>query len=138
MQPIKYPAALQPTTTETMTLPSGRSVSFPEATPTFRRWGGAPVEGTYGKKAILDFDGRPAFAELAILWTLEKAGWQGFWVDCYRRAFRTGYWNSHKSSFLQNRTPYRKRFGISPKHDPGYGMFSAGKMTGSYLPNPRN
>jgi hypothetical protein len=47
-----------------------------------------------GKKAVLDFNGRPAFAELAILWTLQHEGWQGVWVDSFRRAFRTDYWNS--------------------------------------------
>jgi len=94
MQPMKYPASLQPTTTETMTLPSGRSVSFPKTTPTFPLWRGDPVEDNYGGKDILDFDGRPAFAELAILWTLQNDGWQGVWVDSFCRAFRTGYWNS--------------------------------------------
>jgi hypothetical protein len=77
-----------------MTLPSGRSVAFPKATPTFPLWRGAPVNKTYGKKAVLDFNGRPAFAELAILWALQHEGWQGVWVDCFRRAFRTGYWDS--------------------------------------------
>jgi hypothetical protein len=47
-----------------------------------------------GKKAVLDFNGRPAFAELAILWTLQHEGWQGVWVDSFRGAFRTDYWNS--------------------------------------------
>jgi hypothetical protein len=101
MQRMKYPASLQPTTTETMTLPSGRSVAVPKVTPTFRLWRGDPVKKTYGKKAILDFGGRPAFAELAILWTLEKEGWQGFWVDTFgHHFFRTGYrgvGEAHKS-----------------------------------------
>jgi streptogramin lyase len=91
---MNYPASLQPTTTESMTLPSGRIVAFPKATPTFTQWLGRPVGETYGKKAILDFHGRPAFAELVILWTLQKDDWQGVWVDSFRRAFRTGYWNS--------------------------------------------
>jgi hypothetical protein len=94
-----YPASLQPTTTETMTLPSGRIVAFPKTTPTFPRWRGPPVE-TYGKKAVLDFDGRPAFAELVILWTLQNEGWQGVWIDSFRRAFRTGFWGSAPEKFL--------------------------------------
>lgn len=28
----------------------------------------------------MDCDGRPGFAELAILWSLQEAGWQGAWV----------------------------------------------------------
>jgi hypothetical protein len=90
MHPMKYPASLRPTTTETMTLPSGRVVAFPKATPTLLLWRGDPVE-TYGRKTVLDFNGRPAFAELAILWTLQNEGWQGVWVDSFRRTFRTDY-----------------------------------------------
>lgn len=100
MQPMKYPASLQPTTTETMTLPSGRVVAFPKATPTFAKWSGDFGGKTYGHKTILDFNGRPAFAELAILWTLQTAGWQGFWTDTFgHHLFRTGYWDgeAHKS-----------------------------------------
>jgi hypothetical protein len=92
MQSMNYPASLQPTTTESMTLPSGRSVAFPKATPTFPRWPADFVGKTYGGKAVLDFNGRPAFAELVILWTLQNEGWQGVWVD--KTVFRTGYWNS--------------------------------------------
>ena len=98
MQLMKYPASLQPTTTESMTLPSGRIVAFPKATPTFALWRGEPLEKTYGGKAILDFDGQPAFAELAILGTLQNDGWQGVWVD--RSVFRTGFWNSTPQKFL--------------------------------------
>jgi hypothetical protein len=97
---MKYPASLHPTTTETMKLPSGRVVAFPKATTTFAPWRGDPVDKTYGRKTILDFEGSPAFAELVILWTLQKEGWQGVWVDSFRRAFRTGYWNSEPQRTL--------------------------------------
>lgn len=90
---MNYPVSLRPTTTESLTLPSGRIVAFPKATPTFTLWRGDPVE-SYGRKTVLDIDGRPAFAELAILWSLQNAGWQGVWVDSFRHTFRTGYWNS--------------------------------------------
>jgi hypothetical protein len=102
---MKYPASLWPTATETMTLPSGRSVSIPKATPTFAPWRGDPVE-TYGRKTVLDFEGRPAFAELAILWTLQNDGWQGVWVDSFRRKFRTGYWNSPPQKSLPQKPSY--------------------------------
>ena len=95
-----YPASLQPTTTETLTLPSGRIVAFPKATPTFPLWRGTPVVNTYGRKTVLDFHGRPAFAELAILWTLQNEGWDGVWVDSFRRTFRTGYWDSEPQKSL--------------------------------------
>lgn len=35
---------------------------------------------TYGGKPIVDVGGRPAFAELAVLWTLQAEGWDGCWV----------------------------------------------------------
>jgi hypothetical protein len=97
---MTYPASLQPTSTENLTLPSGRSVAFPKATPTFHIWRGAAVDKTYGRKAVLDFNGRPAFAELVILWTLQNHGWQGVWVDSFRRAFRTDYWNGSPQKSL--------------------------------------
>jgi hypothetical protein len=75
-------------------LPSGRIVDVPKATPSFSVWRGEPPADRYGKKPILDFEGRMAFAELAILWTLQESGWNGVWVDTYRRQFRTDYWNA--------------------------------------------
>jgi hypothetical protein len=91
-QTMKYPASLQPTTTEALTLPSsGKAGSVPKATPTFPIWRGEPVDDDYNGKAILDFAGRPAFAEMAILWSLQNDGWQGIWVDTYLHKFRTDY-----------------------------------------------
>lgn len=103
---MNYPASLQPTTTESLTLPSGRVAAFPKATPTFAIWHGDPVE-TYGRKTVLDFNGRPAFAELAILWTLQNEGWQGVWVDSFRRTFRTGYWDSSVNSTPEKSLPQK-------------------------------
>jgi hypothetical protein len=72
----------------TLKLPSGDSVSVPRCHCLFRLWQGKPIQDTYGGKAILEFDGEPVFAELAILGTLQRAGWDGVWVDTYRRKFR--------------------------------------------------
>ena len=82
------------TTFERLLLPSGRIVDVPKATPSFSVWRGEQPADRYGKKPILDFEGRMAFAELAILWTLQKSGWKGVWVDTYSRKFRTDYWNA--------------------------------------------
>jgi hypothetical protein len=103
MQPMKCPASLQPTTTESMTLWPDRVVAFPKATPTFTLWRGDPVEDNFGGKAILDFDGSPAFAELVILWTLQNESWQGVWVDSFRRAYCTGYRNSPPQKSLSEK-----------------------------------
>jgi hypothetical protein len=134
---MNYPASLQPTTSETMTLPSGRSVSFPKATPTFALWRGNPVDKTYGKKTVLDFNGRPAFAELVILWTLQNEGWQGVWVDSFRRAFRTGYWDSPpQKSLPQKPSSLSEEIWNLAKTTSGAWDVS-GMTTGSCFPNPR-
>ena len=85
---------LSATTFERLLLPSGRIVDVPKATPSFSVWRGEQPADRYGKKPIVDFEGRMAFAELAILWSLQKSGWNGVWVDTYRRKFRADYWNA--------------------------------------------
>ena len=72
----------------TVRLPSGSSVDVLRCRYPFRPWKGKPIRDTYGGKAVLEFDGKPVFAELAILGTIQKAGWDGVWVDTYRRKFR--------------------------------------------------
>ena len=79
---------------EPLVLPSGITVNVPKAKPTFHAWSGIPPSDTYGNKCILDFDGRMAFAELVILWSLEQAGWSGVWIDTYRNKYRHDYWGS--------------------------------------------
>jgi hypothetical protein len=87
------PPSLHPTTTEVIELPSGRALAVPKCTPRFQRWEGPPVLDTYNGKQVLDVDGKPAFAELAILMALRETGWDGVWIDTYGRAYRTGYWD---------------------------------------------
>ena len=100
---MKLPTLLQPTTTEEMILPSGRIVSFPKSTPLFNIWQGEPIEDTYNGKAILDYEGRPAFAELVILWSMMAEGWQGCWIDTFRHRYLTGYWGAEPSKSLPQR-----------------------------------
>lgn len=71
---------LGPITTEPLRLPNGVSVAVPKTTPVFKAWRGPPIASTYGGKAVLEFKGEPAFAELIILWTLRQSGWQGAWL----------------------------------------------------------
>lgn len=55
------------------------------------------VEGihTFGDKDLLLVDGRPQFAEVAILRLFQAAGWQGRWVETYGHGKRTpGLWNA--------------------------------------------
>ncbi len=100
---MTLPACLAPTATESVVLPSGATVLLPKATPRFRAWKGPAPADRYGGKALLDFEGRPTFAELFILWTLQSAGWQGAWVDTYHRRFRSGYWDDAPDVVLPGR-----------------------------------
>lgn len=86
-------------------LPSGTTVGVTKRFYRFKLWNRNNHEGnpvtvdgrqidTYGEKPILDFDGEPVFAELAILRILQNEGWVGVWVDSYRRGrFITGLFN---------------------------------------------
>ncbi len=48
---------------------------------------------TFGGKALIEVDGRPQFAEVAILRLFEADGWQGRWVETYGKpAMRPGLW----------------------------------------------
>jgi hypothetical protein len=55
----------------------------------FRPWTGEAVKDTYGGKAVLDSNGSPLFAELAIISVLKHHGFDGgVWADSYRKCFR--------------------------------------------------
>ncbi len=86
---IQYPDGLVPTTVEKLTLSSGRVVSLPKATPVFQLWHGPASVDTYGNKPLINLDGEVVYAELAILRLFQAEGWQGVWVDTYRRKMRT-------------------------------------------------
>lgn len=49
------------------------------------RWQGKPFLDDFGKKsaAMVDLDGEHLFAELAVLRLLQRAGWDGRWVNTY-------------------------------------------------------
>ena len=77
---------------EEIRLPSGELVEIEKLEAQFAPWRGDEVD-TYGGKQVIDYRGRPAFAELVVLWGMQEDGWQGVWIDTYRRKLRTGYWN---------------------------------------------
>jgi hypothetical protein len=77
---IEPKSLLRPTTTEHFVLRSGDVVDIAKATPRFFPWRGEPPPSTYGGKAVVDHEGRPSFAELAILWALRSEGWDGAWI----------------------------------------------------------
>ena len=80
---LDLPSQLQPTGFEKLELPSGATSMVPKATPRFREWRGARIEGPFASKPHVEVDGAPMFAELAILQALEEAGWTGRWVQTF-------------------------------------------------------
>lgn len=88
----QLPAKLKPTSVERIKLPIRWFVNIQKANPVFKPWTSARVNDTYGNKMVLDFYGKPEFAELGILRLMERSGWRGVWVDTYRNKFRTRYW----------------------------------------------
>jgi len=69
-------------------LPSGEAVRVPTRHLSFEAWSGPPISDTYGGKAVLDLNGEPLFAELAILRLLQREGFDGVWGDTFRHRFR--------------------------------------------------
>lgn len=96
----RWPDNLLPTSSESITIAAGRVLDVPKATPTFALWTGTSPGDNFGGKPILDFKGRPAFAELAILWNFLEAGWDGVWVDSYRRRYLRAFWPTPVSVHL--------------------------------------
>jgi hypothetical protein len=75
---------------EIFSLSSGDQVSIQKYFLHFNAWKGAPIPNTYNGKAVIDWNGEPLFAELAVLRLFQSHGWNGVWVDSYRRKYRIG------------------------------------------------
>jgi hypothetical protein len=75
---------------ELFSLSSGDQVLIQKYFLTFTPWKGTPIPNTYNGKAVIDWNGEPLFAELAVLRLFQSNGWEGVWVDSYRRKYRTG------------------------------------------------
>ena len=58
-------------------------IKIPKCILTFRRWSGDPVKESFGGKALIDVDGKPMFAELAIANLFKRSGWQARWIETY-------------------------------------------------------
>ena len=90
-------------TPTSLKLPSGKTVDVPTCLVDFKAWTRKDKNGraikldssvisTFGNKEILDHQGEPVFAELAILRVLTADGWNGRWVTNHwgRPHFRAG------------------------------------------------
>lgn len=70
---------------EIFTLKDGRSVHVPRATTALVKWTGEKLNNTFGGKPVVDVNGSPAFAELAIVDLLAKSGYSVRWAETYAR-----------------------------------------------------
>lgn len=75
---------------EIFSLSSDADISIQKYFLHFNEWKGAPIPNTYNGKAVIDWNGEPVFAELAVLRLFQSHGWEGVWVDSYRRKYRIG------------------------------------------------
>ena len=88
------PAALHPTDTLPLPLSEGL-VHVPLCRPRFAAYAGDEQADTFGGKDLLLVDGKPQFAEVAILRAFQAAGWQGRWLETYGNAkMNPGLWNA--------------------------------------------
>src|SRR5580698_9149109 len=88
---MDYPIALKPTGFPELELSPDKLVSVPSTRIEFCFWRGEAFADDYNKKTVLDHRGQPLFAELVILRLFEEAGWQGCWVDAYKRRYLTDW-----------------------------------------------
>lgn len=79
---IRYPSLLRPTTTEAVIV-NDHLLHVPKVELSLQRWEGAPLTHTFGSKPLLDFGGRPTFAELCVYELIRLSGWQARWVETY-------------------------------------------------------
>jgi hypothetical protein len=93
-----FPSMFKPVATEPFAGCRSDTILVAKAMPEFELWSGPPISDTYGGKAVLNADGRPAFAELLVLHLLRLEGWDGVWVDTYRRRYVTGYLDAMSTS----------------------------------------
>ena len=78
------------TESEILSLLSGEQIPIQKYFLHFDPWKGDPIPNTYNGKAVIYWNGKPVFAELAVLRLFQSHGWDGVWVDSYRRKYRTG------------------------------------------------
>jgi hypothetical protein len=88
---MNHPAALKASATIELELSSG-CVAIPMCHPRFTAYSLPTDIHTFGGKALVEVDGKPQFAELAILRAFERDGWQGRWVETYGHMHNAALW----------------------------------------------
>ena len=129
---MTLPDTLVPDERRTLSLPSGGNVEVPTATPAFPKWVGETPNDTYGGKTVLDANGTPVFAELLILRRFEKVGWNGVWIDTFRRTYRRHYWKDEPEITPPERVQ-RSLHAIADANDSASGCFDVCAWTEEHL-----
>ena len=80
---MELPHTLIPDGETTIILSSGEIIKLPICHPKFSLWKKSVANFDYGGKPLIDYEGEPIFAELAILRILLANGWDGVWVETY-------------------------------------------------------
>lgn len=77
-----HPPKLQPTATQSFFV-NDQTIEIPICVVKFDKWTGTPIKETFGGKPLLNVNGKPMFAELAIMTEFVTNGWQTRWVETY-------------------------------------------------------
>lgn len=85
-------------------------------------WTGKPIIDTYGNKPVLNYNGKPLFAELYALKMYKDQGYDGVWADTFRKIFRTELPENHTDEILLPKIIKNKLSKINPD----------GKMSGTW------
>lgn len=60
-----------------------REFVIPKCNILFNKWKGEAFSNTLGGKCLIDIDGAPMFAELAVVRLFLKSGWNARWIEVY-------------------------------------------------------
>jgi len=86
-----FPPTLQPT--DHLPLPlGGHTHHIPRCRPAFTAAPHTEGVDSFGGKDLLLVDGRPQFAEVAILRAFQQAGWEGRWLETYPYRKHPRHW----------------------------------------------
>jgi hypothetical protein len=77
-----FPTTLKPDGFEIHII-NGKELAIPVIHLAFKKWQGKPIANTFGGKGLVEYEGEPMFAELAIQKLAAKGGWNSRWVETY-------------------------------------------------------
>lgn len=93
MERATFPSTLKPSGAE-VHIVDGKEVRIPTKRLTFKQWSGSSIKNTFGNKGLVDYEGVPMFAELAIQRLAVEGGWDARWVETYAMKGKVPYYFS--------------------------------------------